>query len=248
MNRYSDVDLVNKKLPPVGGYWSEELVSLEEALKPIESLINELSRSIKMAKEHCTFPSEHNLTHDESAAVYLYTMEGGQNSFYRVLNAALRSENRPALKPWFPFLKLFDMALNKLPSVKGNIWRGVPGDVSGVFTKHQVLIWWSISSCSPSLDVIQAFLGPDASSTVFMIEAINGKDVSNYSYFKHEDEVVLGLGTKLHVKSKIPNQHGGLNIVHLVELSDNDVDQLPKTVSEINLKPKVSKAGAASKY
>ncbi len=59
--------------------------------------------------------------------------------FLKVLNEALRSENRPALKPWFPFLKLFDMALNKLPTVKGNIWREVPGDVSGMFTKDEVL-------------------------------------------------------------------------------------------------------------
>jgi hypothetical protein len=247
MSRYTDIDLTNKKLPPISGYWSEKVVSLEEALKPIESSIDELSRSIKVAKKHCTFPSEHGLTRDESAAVYLYTMEGGENSFYKVLNAKLRSENRAALKPWFPFLKLFDMAIKKLPTVKGCIWRGISGDVSGQFTKDQVLTWWGISSCSPSLDVIKGFLSPDTCSTVFMIEAINGKDVAGYTYFPHENEILLSLGTELQVKSDTLKHHGGLNIVHLVELSDDDVEELPKAIAEMDLKPKVPVEVAASK-
>ena len=244
MNRYSDIDLENKKLPPVSGYWSEDLISLEEALKPIESRINELHRSIKVAKKHCTYPSKHDLTHDESAAVYLYTMEGGKNSFYKVLNEALRSENRPALKPWFPFLKLFDMALNKLPTVKGNIWRGVPGDISGQFIKDQVLTWWSISSCSRSLDVIKDFLDSSASSTVFMIEAVNAKDVSGYTYFSNENEVILSLGTELRVEGNGLKHHGGLNIVHLMELTDDDTVQLPKTIAKMDINPKISSKGA----
>jgi hypothetical protein len=246
MSRYTDIDLKNKRLPPVGGYWSEDLVSLEEALEAIEPLINELNRSIKLAKKYCTFPSEHGLTRDESAAVYLYTMEGGQNSFYKVLNEALRSENRPALKPWFPFLKLFDVALNKLPTVKGCVWRGVPGDISEQFMNGQVLTWWSISSCSQSKHLIKSFLGSDNNSTLFMIEAVNAKDVSSYSYFPNEDEVLLGLGTELRVKGDTL-KHGGLNIVHLVQLSD-DEEKLPKAVAKMDLKSEVPVAGAVGKY
>jgi hypothetical protein len=248
MNRYSDIDLTNKKLPPISGYWSEKVVSLEEALKPIESHIDELSRSIKVAKKHCTFPSEHGLTRDESASIYLYTMEGGKNSFYKVLNEALRSENRPALKPWFSFLKLFDVALKKLPTVEENIWRGANGDVMGQFKSGQVLTWWGISSCSKSLGVVQGFLSSDTSSTVFMIEAVNGKDVEGYTYFQSENEVILGLGTELRVKGDSLKHHGGLNIIHLVELSDDDVEELPKAVAKMDLKPEISVKGAASKY
>jgi hypothetical protein len=253
MNRYTDVDLKNKKLPPVGGYWNERLVSLEDALKPIEPLFHDLKRSIKTAKKHCTFPSKHGLTHDESAAVYLYTMEGGENSFYQVLNEALRSENRPALKPWFPFLKLFDEALKKLPIVKGSVWRGVPGDISGQFMKDQVLTWWNISSCAQSVDIIQGFLGSGNNSTLLMIEAVNAKDVSSYSYYPNESEVLLGLGTELRVKGHILKHHSGLNIVHLVQLKDDDddddnEDELPEAVAKINLKPELPVAGAVGKY
>ena len=45
-------------------------------------------------------------------------MEWGNDSFYRVLNRALRSEDRSSLKPWFVFLKLFATALGKLPNLK----------------------------------------------------------------------------------------------------------------------------------
>jgi hypothetical protein len=245
MNRYTDIDLKNKRLPPVTGYWSEKLVSLEEALKPIESCIEELHRSTKAAKKYCTFPSKHGLTHDESAAVYLYTMEGGQNSFYRVLNKALRSENRPALKPWFPFLKLFDVALKKLPTVNGSVWRGVPDNVIEEFTEGQVMTWWSISSCSQSVNVVQSFISSGKNSTLFMIEAVNAKDISSYSYYPNEKEVLLGLGTELRVKAGTMKHSGGLNIVHLVQLSDDDDEELPKTIDTIDLKSEAPVAGAA---
>ena len=223
MSRYTDIDIQNKKLPPIGGYWNENLVPLETALKPIESLFNDLSRSIKTAKKHCHFPSPHGLSRDESAAIYLYTMEGGQNSFYKVLNDALRSENRSALKIWFPFLKLFEVATSKLPTIRASIWRGVSGNVSGQFKKNQVFTWWSISSCSQSVDVIQDFLGTNKNSTLFMIEAVSAKDISSYSYYPSENEIVLSMGTELRVKADTLKHSGGLNIVHLVQL-DQDSD------------------------
>ena len=166
MNRFCDVELENQDLTPISGYWSYALVSLEESLKPMLGTIEELDRSIKAAKKYCHYPSEHGLTRDESAAVYLYTMEGGGNSFYHVFNRALRLEDRRQAKPWFPYLKLLDKALNKLPHVSGSIWRGVPGDISGSYQKNQSFTWWSISSCSLSTEVIEGFLSSNTISTL----------------------------------------------------------------------------------
>ena len=246
MSRFTDIDLDNKKLPAICGYWSEELVSLEQALKSIEPFIEELSRSVKAAKKHCHFPSEHGLTHDESAAVYLYTMEGGKNSFHLILNQALRSEDRPALRLWFSFLKLFDKALGKLPTVKGCLWRGISGDVSQYFTKGQELTWWSISSCSTSINIVEGFLGSNKNSTVFMNEAVNGKDVTGYTNFPSENEVLLGLGTQLRVKDDALKHLCGLYVIHLIEISDDDDDEpLPKTLAKMDLKPKSSDKAAS---
>ena len=105
-------------------------------------------------------------------------MEWGDTALYRILNNALRSENRQALKIWFPYLKLFDTALDKLPTVNGVVWRGVSLDIGKNFTKNQVFRWWSVNSCSASVDVIKNFLGTNIASTLFLIEAVNGKKVS----------------------------------------------------------------------
>ena len=137
MNRFGDIEVSNKRLPPVYGYRSEKLVSIDKALEPIVPEIDELPYYIKIAKKHCHYPSEHGLSKDQSSAIYIYTMEWGDTTLYRVLNRALRSENRQALKIWFPYLKLFDTALDKLPTIKENVWRGVSLDIGKNYIKNQ---------------------------------------------------------------------------------------------------------------
>jgi NAD:arginine ADP-ribosyltransferase len=179
MNRYADVDYDNKKLPPVYGYWYHPIWSFEQTMQPIKSQINNLDQFAKVAKEHCHFPSEHGLTHDESAAVYLYTMEWGDASLYRVLNRVLRSVDRQTVKPWFAFLRLFDSALEKLPVVKKSVWRGVPEDISKRFKENEVITGWGISSCSSTVNVIKQFLREN--STLFLIETVNGRSLRGYT-------------------------------------------------------------------
>ncbi|CAF4801032.1 unnamed protein product, partial [Rotaria socialis] len=127
-------------------------------------------------------------------------MEWGDTTLYRVLNRALRSENRQALNIWFPYMKLFDTALDKLPTVKEAVWRGVPIDIGKNFIKNQTVTWWSVNSCSSSPNVIKNFLGDNKKSTLFLIAAINGKKVSGYTECESEDEVILRMGTEFRVK------------------------------------------------
>lgn len=44
-------------------------------------------------------------------------------SFYRKLSEALRAENPSAVCPWFTYLKLFVVAVNKLPSCSTKVER-----------------------------------------------------------------------------------------------------------------------------
>ncbi|CAM4817974.1 unnamed protein product [Rotaria magnacalcarata] len=230
MNRFGDIDTSNKKLPPVYGYLSEKLVPIETALEPIVPHIDHLPHYIKLAKKHCHFPSEHGLTQDQSAAVYIYTMEWGDTTLYRVLNKALRSEDRQALKIWFPYMKLFDTALDKLPTVKEAVWRGVSLDIGKHFTKNQIVTWWSVNSCSLSPHVIKTFLGKSPNSTLFLIEAINGKKVSAYTEFQNEEEVILRMGTEFRVKGDPLDQSNGSYIVNLIEIDDSN-DQPPAPIN-----------------
>ncbi|CAF3356846.1 unnamed protein product [Rotaria socialis] len=223
-SRFVAIDASLKNVSPIHGYESESLVSIEEALKDVESLINDLPSRIKVAREKCHFPSEHGLTQDESASIYIYTMEWGNSSLYRVLNKALRSKKRQALKTWFPYLKLFDVALNKLPGAKEVVWRGVPLDIGKDFIKNQTLTWWSINSCSSSVDVIKGFLGVDKKSTLFLIETCNGRKISGYTAHADEDEMILPIGSKFRVKSNSLDQSYGSHVVHLIEI-DAKIDQ-----------------------
>ena len=232
MNRFGDIDYSFKKLPPVYGFYSEDLVSIEKALEPIESEIKELPCYIKIAKKHCHYPNEHGLSEDQAASIYIYTMEWSKTSLYQVLNHALRSENRQALKIWFPYLKLFDTALDLLPTVRESVWRGVPLDIGKNFTRSQIITWWAVSSCSSSINVIENFLKDKHDSTLFLIEVINGKKVSGYTQYEAEDEVILRIGTKLRVKANSLKRADGSHTVHLIEIEDDEKKQSLATATE----------------
>ncbi|CAF3627266.1 unnamed protein product [Adineta steineri] len=219
-----------KQSGPIGGYWKYPLLSLKDALVPVLSKIDGLDRDIKEAYEYCHFPSEHGLTKDEAAAIFLYTLEAGEYSFYVALNRALRDEERKKITPWFSYLKLFDTALEKLPTVKGCIWRGVPRNVSQDYVMGDVKIWWSVNSCSSVIKVVEDFLNSNDDSTLFMIEAANGKDLTGYTNFPHEEEVLLKMGTKLRVKSNAM-KHGKLHLIHLVEIGNNNQAEIPATTA-----------------
>jgi hypothetical protein len=154
------------------------------------------------------------LTRDESAAIYLYTM---QTPFFSSLNNTLRAENRHVLKPWFPFLKLFITALQKLPSTKGIFWRGINLDDTLTFVDDDVHIWWSVNSFSMALNIVQPFLGEKG--ILFAIDAIYAKDISAFSAMPDEQEVILMPGTRLRAKSPSLNFNDRLFILHLEEVN-----------------------------
>jgi hypothetical protein len=110
---------------------------------------------------------------------------------------------------------LFITALLELPSTKKTIWRGVSGNVSTVFDDGDVLIWWSVNSCSPDISVVKQYL--DNSSTLFAIDVNHGKNISKYSTFQTEQEIVLMPGTRVRAKAHSLNFEGLFFLVHLEE-------------------------------
>ena len=240
MLRFLNVDPTTTPLPPVYGYQSHLLVPLRQALDPMLTRINGLDEYITIAKKQCHFPSKHGLTRDESASIYIYTMDWGKQSLYRLLNEMLRVKDRSVLAPWYGYLKLLDTALKKLPSVQENLWRGINLDIAKNFKEGQEVSWWALSSCSSSLKVVKQFLG--STSTLFMIEAKNGKPISEYSSFGDENEVILGIGTHLRVKSDALG-HTSMNVVHLLELTGDESEAaLTPEVSHIHLDMSSSKS------
>jgi hypothetical protein len=232
MSRFTASYGEEKQLTPIYGFSGFRLVPLEQALEKVAHEISGCNELINDAKRHCHYPSKHNLTRDESAAILLYTMEAEKESFYSILNRTLRMEDRRSVKPWFSFIKLFDTALKKLPTVKSCIWRGITGDFSESYKQNEVITWWNFSSCSSEVDVVESFLGKNKKSTLFMIEARNGKNLEGYTHYPNENEILLPMGTKLRVKGK-GMKHGQLNVIHLLEIGDDEDNNLSASMGAV---------------
>ncbi|CAF1307916.1 unnamed protein product [Adineta ricciae] len=230
-NRFVDIKFYEEKLSPVCGYWNEKLIPLEEALKFLRSRMNELQKYIETAKNNCHFPSEHGLTHDESAALFLYATEENVNSLNRMLNQTLRSSDRSSVKPWFPYLKLLDTAVAKLPTVRKNVWRAVINDVDRDFKKGEEFTWWTVTSCSLSMDTVANHLPSESKITLILIEAIHGKYISGYTEHPDEGEVLLMPGTELRVVSDSLDYSDSIKIIHLMEISEDNDEQLPSAIA-----------------
>ena len=221
MLRFTNVDQIPTRLPPVYGFYNHPLVPLRQALAPILSRITGLDKFIQIATNECHYPSEHQLTRDESASIYIYTMDWGEQSLYRILNAELRVADRSVLIPWYGYLKLFDTALQKLPNLQASLWRGINVDISKDYKEGVELTWWNFSSCSSAVNVVKQFLG--SPSTLLMIEAKTAKRISVYSNFPKEEEVILGLGTRVCVVSDAL-AHSSLNLIHFREIAEESDD------------------------
>jgi hypothetical protein len=162
----------------------------------------------------------HGLDADEAGALWLYTAE---SDFYPTLNRLLRTRNRLALKPFFPYLQLMLTARSKLPKYTGSVWRGVKGvDLRDKYPNDKEVWWWAFSSTTKQLHTLTnpQFLGTSGVRTVFMIEILHGVDLQRYSAFQgvaSEAEVLLYPGTKLKVMGSMEMGHD-LFQVHLREV------------------------------
>ncbi|CAF1222539.1 unnamed protein product [Rotaria sordida] len=181
------------------------------------------------------------LTQDESASIYLYAMEWNEteNSLYAILNRTLCLADRTQLRPWFRYLKLFLTALFKLPSIPCRVfWRGVPEDLSTLYSLRKEQIWWSFSSWTSSISVLESpfYLGKSKARTMMSIETKNGKLIRTHSFFQNHDEILLPPGICLRVIDQA-NPTDSLHFIHFQEISPPfpmlaepfDLNQLKKT-------------------
>ena len=242
--RFSDIEENPfKKLMPIQGYAEQPLVSLEEAVEPLISFVHDVERMATWAKWQCKQPPADGLTVDQSAAITLYSMEWmpQDKCLYYVLNAALRDENRQKLKPWFLYLKLFLVALARLPPIRGTVYRGIKRDLRKDYKKGQTVIWWGFSSCTLTMDVLNSdqYLGQKETRTFFAIECNSGRDIRNHSAFQHEDEILLSAARQFQVLSCVP-QGEHLCMVQLREIKS--------PISLIDLEPAVRQCLLALSY
>ena len=208
-----------RKLDPIIGYAQEPLLPLIDTCKSLLYIVDNILHYASIAFQSTSKKPAHGLTRDESAAVCLYTMEwdDDQHSLYFLLNRTLRKGNRTELQPWFSYFKLFLTALVKIPCAQTQtVWRGLRQNVSDAFPPGTEVTWWSFSSCTTMLTVLESelYLGQTGERTLFSVEIINGRDISAHSYYENEDEVLLLPGTYMEVRSQL-NPTPDMHIIHL---------------------------------
>ncbi|CAF1436896.1 unnamed protein product [Adineta steineri] len=223
VSRFSDfTSQPRRMLSPIQGYENMPLISLEEAIDPLISLVPEVERMAWTVKQNY-FDAQNGLTNDEAASILLYTMEWEpkQKSFYIILNNTLQAANRQLLKPWFLYLRLIMTSLDKLPSDSNRltVYRGVKLDLSTQYPKGSTVTWWGFSSCTTSVGVLSndQYLGRSGTRTLFNIDCSSAKSVKQYSLYPEEDEVLLPPARQFQVIDSL-NSGNGLHIIQLKEI------------------------------
>ncbi|CAF0975945.1 unnamed protein product [Adineta ricciae] len=220
MLRMSDLTSEPKlTLPPIKDYEKELLVSIDQAIQPIISIVPDIKEMVWKVKQNCRQPRD-KLSTDELASIMLYTLEWTpiESSFYFILNRTLRSQNRNDLLPWFQYLRLFMAALSKVSTTSHRIvYRGVKSDISGEFQDGKTFIWWAFSSASSSIKALEQFLGTRGHRTIFNIECDSAKDISKYSFYESENEILLFPARQFQVISTA-NSGNKLKTVYLKEI------------------------------
>ena len=202
----------------------ERLPDLDDSIKTAEQ---------KAEETEDEFPA---LSADERAAITLYTMEETprEDSVYYVMNAALRDEDRKRVEPWADYIWLLLHSLRKLPAARETtVMRGCkkPAREMGQQTREGKKFTWSaFTSTATTVKVMEEFLGDKfhVERTMWQLQLstpLVGRDVSQLSMFKTENEVLLPPNVRFEVQSVAKLAPGFMMVqCRQIETSDEWLD------------------------
>lgn len=206
----------DSNLSQITGILSGPPVAFESAVRP---LVFSLPNIVDAVFEASAFARERHapsspVTHDEIAAVHLYTT---QTAVFRALNAALRDPSRDRVTTFAPYLRLLLTALSKLQPQPVKLYRGVATDLRGRYPMGREVVWWGVSSCTSNPAVAQKYMGKSGRRTLFEITPRHAVEIRAFSKYQSEEEYVLLPGTRLRVQHVV-NEPGGLSRIELEEV------------------------------
>ncbi|CAF0845184.1 unnamed protein product [Rotaria sordida] len=111
-------------------------LSLKEAIRRVPDFSTVLPSCVDSSIVSSS--AKKGLTKEDAAAIRLYTIEC---PVYKLLNAALRTEELKNIEPWFPYLKLFNIAISKLTPKKGTYCRGINGNLNSLYPVGSIVTW-----------------------------------------------------------------------------------------------------------
>lgn len=190
-------------------------VTFDEAVVSAGPLLAHLKReSDRISRYYRTNPIPHGLPHAYACVMRFYTAEyvtEPAESFYSILNRLLRKKDRGELKPFFQLLSLLLCAFEALPKVDSGlagVVRGTRGNLTVYYPAEREGTWWGLSSVTTAVDVAESFIKMDGPinaenpATFFHILGFhNGCDITPFSYFPKEKEILLPAGIEFRVLS-----------------------------------------------
>ena len=166
---------------------------------------------------------------DDLCALALYTkMDGDPNNFYSVANRIMRQQTLgTTLNAILPMVRLMLCAMVKLDKFSGSVWRGIKLDLSGEYENGQEITWWSFSSTTYHMEMLEQpdFLGASGPRTLFQISTNCGTLLEPYSFAPWQKEVLLPPGLRFRISGKmtLDNQDGHiLTIVQMQQVNSPD--------------------------
>ena len=218
-NRLTDTPEKPVFLAPIDGWQDAPILTVEKTVEGlgIPYVANSAIHAKEFAENYIDENEEtNNLTEDEIASIVLYTQE----TLYRKLNLTLYERDRNKVKPYFPYIKLLNTALEKLPRYENRVWRGIQPktDISKNYKKGKKFRWWGYTSATKEGNVVERFLGKgDGMKVLFRIDSKTGVEIEKMSVFD-EAEVLFASGTQFEVKDVINITQNHM-IIELNEIS-----------------------------
>lgn len=186
---------------------------------------------------------------NDAMAVSMYTFDFGTVNYdmnpYRILNAALASQDVEDVKKVRDLLYVVMTSLRRLPVVRGvTLYRGIRDSVDmGVYQVGSVVSWPAFSSTTPDMKVTENFLtkevvereegialsdfdeiNEELHGTLFIIEDAWGYDIQPYSIYRGEEEILLEPEQQFKVESVIENDEFTLITLRTIK----DIQILPE--------------------
>ena len=182
-----------------------------------------------------------NITREDIMSIAMYTFafsEGNPEANpYRRVNKALSEEDIAEFRNIGGLFYVLLASLRKVPRVSGiTLYRGADKEMDlDEYKQGNKVTWSRFSSASMSMEPVKDFLGRNTSwsrnfaGTIFIIENGWGYDISRFSIFPDEEEVLLEPMREFEVKSVI-NQNG-LVLISLKMLSTKIISLDPSNQS-----------------
>ena len=181
------------------------------ALAPMLANMVQASSRIVTAADVQALCQQRGLTLVHAQCIAVYTMDARQfggareDSVFFVFNATMRAGDSEQVQRWSAFTKLFCDALEKLPSVSCAVYRGLDQpltQVSHLYVKGSTVYFNSVTSTTTDkVDTLQQFgKGADGRpGTLLRIAATDVKNISMFSAFPNESELVASLNSSYRV-------------------------------------------------